>query len=641
MRNFFCLVISTPAENISCSSSGSISQARLTKGEIRLLHIYPGSQNDTIQLHTERQSFQHARDYEAISYTWGQNTTGQQLVFVDGARTMIGPNLHRVLRRVRRRDQPRVVWADELSINQADDDEIIQQVRHMHVIYPQARRVLCHLGEDDGTIKLAFQVLQEWAAAWGEGKAKDKMKAELVEKTRRQVARGSPELQALRSLWGIRWWRRAWTLQEVCVDPSKPPLLICGDHELSWEVLYYGCMTMFSSLRADSRAAALGSAVGYVLPMLRVCYTDKSQQWLSQLIPLVATREAGMQTDLIHSLLGMTPSSGRHYPPADPKLTSEQVSIRYTRAIINAEHSLYILLTVAEDANGGNFPSWAIKLNNLGGARSPLDPNSKKTDGTMHHFNATRGIRPVVGNSHGDFDRVLQLDGLPIDTLARSWSANDVLRALSGAPISWPQVLERAMDFGQRLGGSNRYGGSRGDTCEAIMRVMTADDFYTTTRVPMQGHWAVWEGLWISYKRKADEQGKRWGPRLHHKEELMQYVRRFIQIQPSASTPAKPEGMHRWLEETLAADFLRNVRTMMDGRALFRTRQGYIGLGPSNAQPGDHVCLLYGATTPFVLRGASSLSRQNFRLLDEAYVEGFMYGEGVPGSGQPHTYALI
>ncbi|GAB1192773.1 hypothetical protein APSETT444_001969 [Aspergillus pseudonomiae] len=78
-------------------------------------------------------------------------------------------------------------------------------------------------------------------------------------------------------------------------------------------------------------------------------------------------------------------------------------------------------------------------------------------------------------------------------------------------------------------------------------------------------------------------------------------------------------------------------------RCLFRTRQGYIGLGPVGVQPGDEVWLFATARTPFVLRQPSqgSLGRQTrsstsstpegeFRtFIGETYVHGIMNGEAM------------
>lgn len=65
-------------------------------------------------------------------------------------------------------------------------------------------------------------------------------------------------------------------------------------------------------------------------------------------------------------------------------------------------------------------------------------------------------------------------------------------------------------------------------------------------------------------------------------------------------------------------------------RAYF-TARGRVGLGSSLARTGDFVCVLNGFRTPFLLRRAATEGR--YRLMDEAYVHGIMYGE----AEQPET----
>jgi hypothetical protein len=43
------------------------------------------------------------------------------------------------------------------------------------------------------------------------------------------------------------------------------------------------------------------------------------------------------------------------------------------------------------------------------------------------------------------------------------------------------------------------------------------------------------------------------------------------------------------------------IRSATIRRTLFITKKGYIGLGPTKTRPGDHLCILMGGQTPFVL----------------------------------------
>lgn len=71
--------------------------------------------------------------------------------------------------------------------------------------------------------------------------------------------------------------------------------------------------------------------------------------------------------------------------------------------------------------------------------------------------------------------------------------------------------------------------------------------------------------------------------------------------------------------------YIQSLQTQ--GRRLYRTKQGFIGLAPRSAQVGDRICCLQAARVPFVLR---PLPRREghlgleFELVGEAYLHGMM-----------------
>ena len=57
------------------------------------------------------------------------------------------------------------------------------------------------------------------------------------------------------------------------------------------------------------------------------------------------------------------------------------------------------------------------------------------------------------------------------------------------------------------------------------------------------------------------------------------------------------------------------------------TQQGYFGLVPKEARPGDLICILLGADLPVVLRKDPSEDR--YQYVGDCYVYGIMNGEGL------------
>lgn len=61
---------------------------------------------------------------------------------------------------------------------------------------------------------------------------------------------------------------------------------------------------------------------------------------------------------------------------------------------------------------------------------------------------------------------------------------------------------------------------------------------------------------------------------------------------------------------------------LLRGRTLFETQDGYIGIGPPRAQPGDAACVLLGCKVPILLRPVSTVINSGFTVIGECYIHG-------------------
>jgi hypothetical protein len=113
----------------------------------RLLVLEPGRAQDPLVGSLTTLDLRKPVSYEAVSYTWGKDGVVDQIT-LDGKRLDLTPNLGAALRRLRRADASRVIWVDQISINQKDTVERGSQVGLMNSIYRRATRVLVWLGED-------------------------------------------------------------------------------------------------------------------------------------------------------------------------------------------------------------------------------------------------------------------------------------------------------------------------------------------------------------------------------------------------------------------------------------------------------------------------------------------------------------
>jgi hypothetical protein len=93
-----------------------------------------------------------------------------------------------------------------------------------------------------------------------------------------------------------------------------------------------------------------------------------------------------------------------------------------------------------------------------------------------------------------------------------------------------------------------------------------------------------------------------------------------------------PEKKGKLESESIGADagrFLKDVQQMAEGRALFLTAKGRVGLGPRTVEKADVVWLFEGAIMPFVLRYKKKKREREagWRVVGEAYLQGFMKRE--------------
>jgi hypothetical protein len=139
------------------------------RSSIRVLIVSPGVPQDQIvcslrvigDINHRCVNTNKATTYEAISYVWGTPHDNTEIL-CDGHSVSVTRNLADVLQRVRRRDQPRCVWADAICIDQGNVVEKGFQVGMMGEIYGKAERVLIWAGKDEGSnARSAFRLMKE------------------------------------------------------------------------------------------------------------------------------------------------------------------------------------------------------------------------------------------------------------------------------------------------------------------------------------------------------------------------------------------------------------------------------------------------------------------------------------------------
>jgi hypothetical protein len=79
----------------------------------RILELLPGKDGDTVLVVLHPSDLNNHRDYEAISYPWG-DTNSRAAFLCDGRRVVATRNLHSNLSHLRLDSESRFLWADAL-----------------------------------------------------------------------------------------------------------------------------------------------------------------------------------------------------------------------------------------------------------------------------------------------------------------------------------------------------------------------------------------------------------------------------------------------------------------------------------------------------------------------------------------------
>lgn len=122
-----------------------------TKNEIRILTVLSRDfarnlkRDDQILCTLQHVSLDSSPEYNALSYTWGEQVD-YNVVWVNDQVLSVPKNLFTALQRVQHQSLNCPLWVDALCINQRDEVEKSQQVQRMFQIYKSASWVMVWLG---------------------------------------------------------------------------------------------------------------------------------------------------------------------------------------------------------------------------------------------------------------------------------------------------------------------------------------------------------------------------------------------------------------------------------------------------------------------------------------------------------------
>lgn len=317
-------------------------------GSIRLVHLLPGALTDELRCTLVSADLSASPPYEALSYVWGKPVFDATIVCNEDVPFKITSSLYRALVRLRAVDKPRVLWVDQICINQASNTDRAAQVTRMTRIYSQCQNAIVWLGDVPPKLQTTLVKFIQTLSSAQKQQHRDGMilgdndvsALQLSEMDAAQRKRyglpnwPDPRWKLLLYIYASPWMRRTWIVQEVAL-PRKMDVLI-GPVIIDWRslssILFYVESLKVSGLSFGS----LGSWKNFLALGARRARTQEGE--FSPLSELLFEHRRGKATDArdrIFGLMGLS-AEREEMPKADYEGTT--VASVFTDATIDILH---------------------------------------------------------------------------------------------------------------------------------------------------------------------------------------------------------------------------------------------------------------------------------------------------------------
>jgi hypothetical protein len=370
---------------------------------VRLLAIQPGKAFEKITCTLSHVSLATTPDYEALSYTWGDNHKSHSIRCGNGF-LPVTANLHSALQRFRYRDRPRMLWADAICINQVDIPERNQQVQQMQRIYQQAREVLVWLGEEQASDAEAFKFINQFVEL--DMRPNGDLMSQGDQELLQLLSPDAVPIKALANFVQRPWFSRIWVIQEIVM--ASKAIMFCGKQTTTWNAVW----KMVQLIRERGDFTYLGpseASVSRISIMTMMKEEFKSQGTVEMYMPgvLGATQSFSSTDprDRIFAMLGLIsgPDSLGLHP--DYMLSKEEVYKIIAIRSLSTTGAFSILSFGGGLGNSAlNIPSWV-----------PSWIPNRETKLMLARYNAAVDTEPDISVSNDS--KILTITGFEIDTM--------------------------------------------------------------------------------------------------------------------------------------------------------------------------------------------------------------------------------
>lgn len=514
-------------------------------------------------------------EFEALSYAWGSAEEQLHIPVRSKSRRRkidVTRDFEEALRYLRYEDRPRIFWIDAICVNQQDLDERSEQVKRMAGIYSNAKRVVVWLGPESDDSDTAMNLLEALDGKIEVGFDNRKIKSRAGEESHwgdinEFLPYKESEWWAVNKLLARSWFERLWIWQEIALA-NKESIVMCGRRFLLWE---------------QFRAAIIGTLVRRRTPidpaqrlyarlnLVKDLFGENKNLGILVILDFTKYTKCSDPRDRIFAVLSMLNKKTRRDLNIEPDYNSRpselyrDVTLRYLE-----KYDMKILSLCDGHQVHDDLPSWVPDWSKPKLA-APLIPMFVSAD-TAPKFN-------VVNQN------MLQLSGMQVATIS---NVN---------PFHFEEIskLELTVIELRRIAA----------TCDLNSQYVTgAPMLRAFCRSVLSGR--------VSDTFPDDD----WLPTCDTGVEALRAC-----LEPASHNDINYNSM----EITV----LNIFGDACANRGFFTTHEGYIGLCPAMAEPGDLVAVLLGNDdSAMILRPRET---GHFEVIGDAYCEGIMAGEALLG----------
>lgn len=641
--------------------------------------------------------------YEALSYSWKEDEdekegkkgveqlgTAKQEYSVEcnQSNISIGSNLSSALFRLRRVQEARIFWIDQICINQADEPEKgrepekDRQIPLMADIYSKAFRVLIWLGKakDDSdlamdTFPVLIRKLQE----------KDNTASEPYGSISEVLGDTANHLGAINHLLSRRWFTRVWTLQEAAA--ARDCLVVCGDRQVDFNyflILNQKCQVdAHGHWKETVRSIACSVApkspderyvTAHIVTIEKLRHVGMhpasgSDESLFMLLNSIRTCGAEKAKDRVYAMYKFLPKAITQAIVEQPysDYTDETLFAKVAVTEIVQRKKVAFLTAAGVTRQNFQLPSWVPDWTYAEKQHSFTVLNQDCVDkGQCILFQASKQS-PGAITRLSECHTVLYVAAKPLGTIVQLGQPFEF--PVPNAPTipTYEEKLKQAVHFeAQRR--------RQVDNCITLARSLepyyTGSDTLAACRRTLVGGMKALGGGDTTGGVLVPVSDSELAENFDALDHLQSFIgggsqpafsmediqRRMVEFHNSNMSWDQymdhfKREMQRSIEQIRkkALGTLQSIQDACKGRVFFVMEQSgttqqdgktqtrrYMGLAPQDSKYGDLVCVILGCPVPLLLRPveegdknfrASKVDSQRYRLLGECYVDGFMKGE--------------